>query len=117
MDVPRCESVCIPKPRCPRSAARSWSSMRWRGSSSVSGIRRATAASYVRLFPDATSIETIPNGVDLAELSMPARRPQQLPPEIPAGKYLLFLGRLKHQKGVDLLLSALAVLPHLANDV
>ena len=80
-------------------------------------ISQATVDGYRRLCSEATRIECIPNGVDVAGLSTPVRRSSHLPPEIPAGRYLLFLGRLKHQKGVDLLLDAAAALPPETRDV
>jgi glycosyltransferase involved in cell wall biosynthesis len=74
-------------------------------------ISRFTSDGYLRLYPQAKNIIEIPNGVDLAPLSLAADRPAELDPAIQAGKYLLFLGRLDARKGVDLLLDALARLP------
>lgn len=82
-----------------------------RAADALIAISQATADNFRRLYAQAARIEHIPNGVDLSAFTTPARRPRLLPPEIPAQEYLLFLGRLKHQKGVDLLLEALAALP------
>ncbi len=66
---------------------------------------------YLRLFPQARRVVRIPHGVAIDELIEPAARPADLDPRVRPGEYALFLGRWKHQKGVDLLLEALAKLP------
>ncbi|HEY4308637.1 MAG TPA: glycosyltransferase family 4 protein [Pirellulales bacterium] len=74
-------------------------------------ISKFTTAGYQRLCPTATTIEAIPNGVDLAPFAQTLARPEQLSSAIPAGEYILFLGRLNRRKGVDVLVDALAQLP------
>ncbi len=74
-------------------------------------ISQFTREGYLRLCPGARHIVDIPNGVDLDAFEHPIARPPELDPKIQAGEYFLFLGRLKHRKGVDLLLQALANLP------
>jgi glycosyltransferase involved in cell wall biosynthesis len=74
-------------------------------------ISRFTRENYLRLCPAARNIVSIPNGVDLAALAAPQPRPADLDATVQPGKYLLFLGRLAHRKGVDVLLQALALLP------
>lgn len=71
-------------------------------------ISRFTSEGYRRLCPQAQRIVNIPNGVDLDTMLTPASRPADLDPAIVPGQYLLFLGRLRHRKGADLLLRALA---------
>jgi glycosyltransferase involved in cell wall biosynthesis len=53
----------------------------------------------------------IPNGVDLQPFTTPTPRPARLDPSIQPGQYVLFLGRLKHRKGLDVLLEAMALVP------
>jgi glycosyltransferase involved in cell wall biosynthesis len=79
-------------------------------------ISRFTTDNFRRLFPEAPRIVTIPNGVDPEPFSKPALRPENLDPRILPGEYVLFLGRLKNRKGVDLLLQALAQVPVLKTE-
>jgi len=72
----------------------------------ISGM---VADNYRRVCPGASSIARIPNGVELSETPVPASRPAGLHSEIVAGKYVFFLGRLKHRKGVDCLIRAFAL--------
>jgi glycosyltransferase involved in cell wall biosynthesis len=74
-------------------------------------ISRFTHEGYRRLSPEARRIVTIPNGVDLEPYSVTAARPAGLDGAIRPGEYVLFLGRLKNRKGVDLLIDALAHVP------
>lgn len=75
-------------------------------------ISRFTRDGICRLCPEPPRIVDIPNGVDLRPFAMRAERPARLAPEIRPGEYALFLGRLKHRKGVDVLLQALAATAH-----
>lgn len=70
-------------------------------------ISRFTADRMRALCPQA-HIVSIPNGVDRSPYAQAAGRIEGLAPEIRPGSYLLFLGRLKERKGVDVLLHALS---------
>jgi glycosyltransferase involved in cell wall biosynthesis len=74
-------------------------------------ISPATHERFHAVYPPCR-IESIPNGVDVAQLALPVPRPAELHPAIRAGKYVLFLGRLVHRKGIDLLLDAFAAAGH-----
>jgi len=75
-------------------------------------ISRFTRSGYEELSPSSrTAIIDIPNGVDLDPFDVRATRPRDLEPAIVPGKYALFLGRLSHRKGVDVLLQAWKQLP------
>ncbi len=74
-------------------------------------IGRFTTDGFLQLSADAGKIHDIPNGVDLTPFAVPINRPPDLPGEIQAGQYLLFIGRLSHRKGLDVLLNAMAQLP------
>ena len=80
------------------------------GADALVAISDSITESYRRLVPDCKFIR-IPNGVDVAEFSATAPRPGNLDPAIQPKRYVLFLGRLNHQKGVDLLIEAAAKLP------
>jgi glycosyltransferase involved in cell wall biosynthesis len=71
-------------------------------------ISRFTRDGFLRLYPQATNIIDIPNGVHLAPFAVQASRPSDLDPAIQSEEYLFFLGRLARRKGVDVLLDALA---------
>ncbi len=74
-------------------------------------IGRFTEEGFRALVPSPPPISTIPNGIELEPYATPAPRPASLDPAIRPRQYVLFLGRLKQRKGVDLLLDALAQLP------
>lgn len=74
-------------------------------------ISSEVAERYRQLQPQAAPIERIANGVDLRRFATHVRRPANTPEFVRPGKYVLFLGRLTRQKGVDVLLDAW----HLAN--
>ncbi|NUQ61757.1 MAG: glycosyltransferase family 4 protein [Pirellulales bacterium] len=80
-------------------------------------LRRADAAiaisqfiehRYRELCPEVRRVERISLGVDSSLYAATAARPAGLPGSIRPGGYLLFVGRLVAQKGVDLLLDAIA---------
>jgi glycosyltransferase involved in cell wall biosynthesis len=73
-------------------------------------IGNFTTEGFRRLHPGAPRIVPIPNGIDLEPYAVQAPRPADLDPAIRAGEYILFLGRLKSRKGVDVLLESLALL-------
>ena len=57
--------------------------------------------------PREKNIVTIPNGVELHRFVNSLPLPAIAPPGIRPGEYFLFLGRLKHRKGIDVLLEAM----------
>lgn len=69
-----------------------------------------TSEGFARLHRGKAPIVHIPNGIDLAPLTAPAPRPPDLPATIAENRYVLYLGRLHHRKGVDVLLEAFAQL-------
>ena len=80
-----------------------------RGADALVSIAPFTERNFRRLYPEARRIVTIPNGIDLLPYAAVARRPPDLDPSIHARKYVLFLGRLAHRKGVDVLLEAMSL--------
>ena len=73
-------------------------------------ISRFTQDNFRRLHPDGR-IVSIPNGVDPSPFAAPAPRPDNLDARIRSKEYVLFLGRLKSRKGVDVLLQGMAKVP------
>lgn len=78
-------------------------------------LKRAAAAIAVSEFteqrfrevcPSLPQIARIPNGVDVTQFAREVSRPENVPPLVRPGEYLLFLGRLVRRKGADLLLEA-----------
>lgn len=74
-------------------------------------ISRFTHERFLALCPHARSVVDIPNGVDLEPFIRPVRQPAEMDAAIRPGQYVLFLGRLKRRKGVDVLLDALVQVP------
>lgn len=81
----------------------------------VKALERADAAiaisDYVErrlraVAPDFQPIERIPNGVDWPRFASPVLRPPAFDRRIVPGCYFLFLGRIVHRKGVDVVLRA-----------
>jgi L-malate glycosyltransferase len=70
-------------------------------------ISRFTHDNFRRLYPEAR-IVSIPNGVDPEPFTVAVPRPANLDPSIRSREYVLFLGRLKNRKGVDLLIKSLS---------
>nr|WP_246197972.1 glycosyltransferase family 4 protein [Solidesulfovibrio aerotolerans] len=85
----------------------------WRGAAHVVANSQGLAA-LARTSAGATPIAMIPNGVDTARFA-PAPGPVGAPQDGPAAgsgpMQLLFVGRVVQQKGLDVLLNALALLP------
>jgi glycosyltransferase involved in cell wall biosynthesis len=71
-------------------------------------IGNFTEEGYRKLSQNLPPIVSIPNGIDLKTFNDPASRPQRFDADIEGGKFILFLGRLAHRKGVDVLLRAMA---------
>ncbi|HMP16484.1 MAG TPA: glycosyltransferase family 4 protein [Gemmatales bacterium] len=69
-----------------------------------------TTEGYWRLGAFPERIHQIPNGVHVSDLSTPVNRPDTLPSTLQTGRFHLFLGRLAHRKGVDVLLHAISLL-------
>ena len=87
-----------------------------RNADALIAISRFTRDGFARVCPEAASrIVEIPNGVNLASLTTPVPRPADLDHAIKPKEYAVFLGRLKHRKGVDVLLHALARTPNSGN--
>lgn len=83
-----------------------------RHASALVAISRFTRAGFARICPEAQPrIVDIPNGVHLRQFEERVARPADLDFSLAPGSYALFLGRLKHRKGVDVLLHALARTP------
>lgn len=81
-----------------------------RGADVLVAVSRFTHEGYEQLCPETPlRIVDIPNGVDASAFAAPVQRPAELDPAIGSRDYVLFLGRLNRQKGVDVLLRAWAV--------
>ncbi|MFT3882640.1 MAG: glycosyltransferase family 4 protein [Gemmatales bacterium] len=78
-----------------------------------------TEQGYLNLGAKPQRIENIGNGVHAESLLEPVDRPEIIPSHVRSKKYILFVGRLAHRKGVDVLLRAAAQhlrsLPNQAN--
>ncbi|HEX4797267.1 MAG TPA: glycosyltransferase family 4 protein [Humisphaera sp.] len=79
--------------------------------SAIISIAEFTADGCRKLSEWHAPMVTIPNGIDLEPFATAAPRPNDLDNSIISGKYVLFLGRLKDRKGVDVLIDAIARLP------
>jgi len=96
-------------PRLGRPGVRAAHVMALANASCLIAISRAIRDAYVRLLPDAAAkIILLPNGVEVGSLRDRVARPADLDASIRTGRYLLFLGRLTHRKGADLILHALS---------
>jgi glycosyltransferase involved in cell wall biosynthesis len=82
-----------------------------RAASALVAISRFTRDGFARMGANAARIVDIPNGVDLEPFDHPVERPPGIPADVEHGEYLLFVGRLRPRKGVDVLLRALALVP------
>jgi glycosyltransferase involved in cell wall biosynthesis len=80
-------------------------------------ISEFTRQGFLRLGADESRIVNIPNGVDFDELSTAAPRPAEMPADLLAGRYFLFIGRLVPQKGLPTLLHAMAQLGPIPADI
>lgn len=98
-------------PRLRKALVRRGQSQAIQSVDALIAISRFTEDGFNRFGADPARILRIPNGVDLAPFEMRAQRPQNLDPTIKEREYVLFLGRLKRRKGVDLLLQALPNVP------
>jgi glycosyltransferase involved in cell wall biosynthesis len=74
-------------------------------------IGRFTTDGFTQLGAEAKKIHHIPNGVHVAPFLHHPDALIDMDPAIVPGRYMLFMGRLSHRKGVDLLLNALGKLP------
>ena len=82
-----------------------------KGADTLVSIAPFTERNFRRLLPDARRVVTIPNGIDLRCYETAVTRPASLDTSIRERRYVLFLGRLAHRKGLDVLLKALAQAP------
>lgn len=93
----------------------------------VAGLRRANALvaisrftreGMIRLCPEAAPrVVEIPNGVHLDAFAEQSETRPIGAEKLTPGKYALFVGRLKHRKGVDVLLQAMARAAMVSPDV
>ena len=81
-----------------------------RGADALVSIAPFTERNFRRLLPDARRVVTIPNGIDLLAYSSAMDRPPGLDSLIRERRYVLFLGRLAHRKGLDVLLRAMSLI-------
>lgn len=67
-----------------------------------------TEKGYLDLGASPRAIHSIGNGVHADSIMDPIKRPDTIPAHLHSKKYVLFVGRLAHRKGVDVLLRAVA---------
>ena len=82
-----------------------------RSADALVSIGPFTEQGFRRLATNLPRLVTIPNGIDPQPFESPAPRPAWLDSGVQQNRFGLFLGRLAHRKGVDLLLGAMAKLP------
>lgn len=83
-----------------------------RSADALVAISRFTREGFARLCAEAAPrIVDIPNGVHLASYTERVAKPAGFDFTLEPKSYAVFLGRLKHRKGVDVLLHAMALLP------
>lgn len=71
-----------------------------------------TDEGFSRLGVPRHKMHRITNGVHVDHLSQGVSRPDSLPASLQNNDFYLFLGRLAHRKGVDVLLRAIALMKH-----
>lgn len=82
-----------------------------RDADALVAISRFTHDGFLQFDPTAEPrIVDIPNGVDVAEYAASVPRPADLDAGVRVGSYVLYLGRLSRQKGVDVLVSAMGLI-------
>lgn len=81
------------------------------GADFIHATSEAEAADAMRFGYDLPSVEVIPNGVDLPDVSGFSGLSEDLTRALGAGRLLLFLGRVSWKKGLDRLIPALAYVP------
>lgn len=79
------------------------------GADALVSIGAFTDQGFLRLGANPDKMHSISNGVHVKEYAKTVSRPNGIPPHIKQQDYYLFLGRLVHLKGVDVLLHAAAL--------
>ncbi|HEU4930309.1 MAG TPA: glycosyltransferase [Candidatus Krumholzibacteria bacterium] len=82
-----------------------------RQSSKVFAVSEALKSDIVRLGVDAAHIAVIPNGIEAERFPLRSRTAaRELTGLAPDGRYVVCVSRLSHEKGVDLLIDAVALM-------